>query len=690
MSVSVTQLHGIGVRVAEKLGKLGIRTIEDLLFHFPFRYQDRTRVYSIASLPTHHDTLVRGTIEHVQVVYRGRRTLVVRICDKTGCLELKFFYFSKAQQATLGVGRFLRCFGTARRTKKGLEMIHPEYRFVNTGDTDYEPAYMPVYPTIEGINQFSWRKFTDLALNWLRHDDNNLEELLPQNILVQFTSQASLKEAIRYIHRPPADADIELLQAGEHPAQKRLALEEMLAHTLGLRRLCRNVKRQKAIALSAPRGLFNRLQKNLPFHLTNAQQRVVGEIFSDLSHAEPMVRLVQGDVGSGKTLVAVAAMLAAVANDKQAALMAPTEILAEQHYQNLHSLLNDLGFRVCLLTSKQKTASVRASRRQIRNGEANIVVGTHALFQKQVEFAALALLVVDEQHRFGVHQRLAFKQKGEHGDTHPHQLIMTATPIPRSLAMTMYADFDYSVIDELPPGRQAVKTVAIADTRRDEVIERVRNACLQGWQAFWVCPLIKESEKLQYQTAEQTYQLLQHEMPEVTAQMIHGQTKPAEREAALAAFKQGEISLLVATTIIEVGVDVPNAGLMIIENAERFGLAQLHQLRGRVGRNQRQASCVLMYSVPLSPTARRRLDVMKRTNDGFEVAQEDMRIRGPGEVLGTRQTGEVNFRIADLARDMAQLSVVRSLAEQLAQSQPEITDKLITRWLGAATKYAEV
>ena len=532
--------------------------------------------------------------------------------------------------------------------------------------------------------------FTELALHWLQRDDTNLEELLPPHILAQFSEQTSLKDAIRYIHRPPAEADIDLLQAGEHPTQKRLAFEELLAHTLGLRRLHQAVKKQAALPLNTHGTLFDRLQEALPFALTGAQQRVIAEILSDLACSEPMVRLLQGDVGSGKTLVAVAAMLAAVAAGKQAALMVPTEILAEQHYQNLQLWLNDLGLCTCLLTGKQKVATTRGVLRQIRNGEANIVIGTHALFQEKVQFENLALLVVDEQHRFGVHQRLAFKQKGESGDIHPHQLIMTATPIPRSLAMTMYADLDYSVIDELPPGRKEVQTIALTDTRRREVIERVRNACLHGQQAYWVCPLIEESEKLQYQTAEQTYQLLQREMPDVSAQMIHGRMKPAERDESLAAFKRGDIRLLVATTVIEVGMDVPNASLMIVENAERFGLAQLHQLRGRVGRGNQQSTCVLLYCPPLSPNARRRLDVMKQTNDGFEIAREDMRIRGPGEVLGTRQTGEMDFRIADLMRDAAQLDRVRQFAEKLAKEQPEITDKLISRWLGSATKYAEV
>ena len=686
----ITQLRGIGGAVAEKLERLGIRHVEDLLFHLPLRYQDRTRVHPVRSLRPGHEALVEGTVQQTRVLYRKRRMMLVDVDDGTGVLLLRFFHFSAAQQNSLRKGVRIRCFGEARKGQSRVEMIHPEYQFVNVRLAGpLNESYTPIYPTTEGLQQYSLRKFTGLALEWLAAPGNRLEELLPPGVLGQERA-ISLRDAIRYIHRPPADADVELLQTGEHPAQKRLAFEEMLSHSLSLKRMRASVRQQAARALKSEGALFARLRQRLPFELTAAQNKVIADIRTDVRKSAPMMRLVQGDVGSGKTLVGVAAMLEAVEAGCQAAMMAPTEILAEQHYSNLRGWFDPFEISVGLVLGKQKVRERRKALRQARTGETNIVVGTHALFQEKVEFSRLALIVVDEQHRFGVHQRLALKQKGEDGSFQPHQLIMTATPIPRSLAMTMYADLDYSVIDEMPPGRQPVKTFALQDGRRDELIERVRKTCAGDGRVYWVCPLIEKSETLNYETAEATFDLLNRKMPDVRIKLIHGRMKPGEKEEAISLFRQGAIQLLVATTVIEVGVDVPDANLIVIENAERFGLAQLHQLRGRVGRDGRQAACALIYHPPLSATARRRLDVMRATCDGFRIAREDMRIRGPGEILGTRQTGEMQFRIADLTRDAKQLERVLKTSEKMLEDQPELCDKLIERWLGEFARYAEV
>ncbi len=686
----ITQLRGVGSAVAEKLERLGIRHLEDLLFHLPLRYQDRTRVYPLNTLRPGLEALVEGVVEQTSVVYRRRRMLLVTISDSTGILLLRFFHFSTAQQNSLRQGARIRCFGEVRGRQSQLEMIHPEYQFINPRHTDtLKESYTPIYPTTEGLNQFSLRKFTDEALAWLSAPGNELEELLPPGVLEQ-EQALSLRDAIRYIHRPPTDADIELLQTGEHPVQKRLAFEEMLSHSLSLKRMRAATKQQSARALSSEGKLFARLQQRLPFELTAAQHKVIADIRADVRTGAPMMRLVQGDVGSGKTLVGVAAMLEAVEAGCQATMMAPTEILAEQHYRNLKDWFDPFEISIGLILGRQKVRERRHALRQARIGETSIVVGTHTLFQEKVEFARLALIVVDEQHRFGVHQRLALKQKGEDGSFQPHQLIMTATPIPRSLAMTMYADLDYSVIDEMPPGRLPVKTFALSDGRRGELISRVRETCARGERVYWVCPLIEKSETLHYETAEATFQLLNREMPEIKIKLIHGRMKSEEKDEAITLFKQGEIQLLVATTVIEVGMDIPDANLIVIENTERFGLAQLHQLRGRVGRGGRQAACALLYHPPLSTTARRRLDVMRATNDGFKIAHEDMKIRGPGEILGTRQTGEMQFRIADLTRDAKQLERVLKTSELLLAEHPDVCGKLIRRWLGDSARYAEV
>lgn len=689
----ITELQGVGRVVAEKLKRLHICHVEDLLFHLPDHYQDRTRISPISLLHASQEALVEGNVVKNRVVYRGRRMLLVVIDDGTAELSLRFFHFSGAQQSSLRPGSRIRCFGVLRKVQGStprLEMIHPDYQFVGPYDKSCPATgYTPVYPTTEGISQFNLRKFTDAALRWLSKPGNGLEELLPADYMDAELS-FSLQEAILYVHRPPADSDIELLQNKQHPMQKRLAFEEMLSQCLSLKRMRSETRRQFARTLQPEGKLFDRLQRLLPFELTRAQHRVIEVIRADVRKNTPMMRLVQGDVGSGKTLVAVAAMLEAVESSCQAAMMAPTEILAEQHYRNLKDWFDPFEVSVGILAGKQKMTERRSVLHQARNGEIDIIVGTHALFQEKVAFHCLALIVVDEQHRFGVHQRLALKQRGEAGGLQPHQLIMTATPIPRSLAMALYADLDYSVIDEVPPGRLPVKTIVLPDSRRKELIGRIRKTCIGGGQVYWVCPLIEKSDTLYYETAQTTFEMLCRAMPDVSVALLHGRMNAEEKEQAIARFKSKQAQVLVATTVIEVGVDIPDANLMVIENAERFGLAQLHQLRGRVGRGVEQATCALLYHPPLSSTARRRLDIMRRTCNGFEIAQEDMKIRGPGEILGTRQTGAMQFRIADLTRDEKQLERVLKISGNMLACHPDACDKLIRRWLGDVGRYAEV
>lgn len=674
----MTSLKGVGPGIAKKLEKLNIATVGDLLFHLPLRYQDRTRIVPIGSLRPGDEAVIEGEILLTEVAYRKRRMLLCRIADGSGSITLKFFYFSEAQKQALVRGLKLRCFGEARLAGRDLEMIHPEYRYINDGVHAVAEHLTPFYPATEGVSQIKLRDLTAQALQ--RLGDGMRLELLPEAALIQFR-MPPLAESLRYVHRPPPEAPVGELEQGVHPAQQRLVFEELLAHHLALREL-----RRKAQSETAPviRGGPRREQffRSLPFKLTAAQSRVIGEIDGDLQQPRPMLRLVQGDVGSGKTVVAAAAAIAAAESGMQAALMAPTELLAEQHLKNFRRWLEPLGCRVGWLSSKMKGKEKNAMLHALADHEIDIAVGTHALFQEDVAFAQLGLLIVDEQHRFGVHQRLSLRDKGVMGAQHPHQLTMTATPIPRSLAMTAYADLDYSVIDELPPGRQPVNTAVVAESRRGEVVERIEKACRAGQQAYWVCTLIEESELLQCQAAENTAQELQQALPALRIELLHGRMKADQKEAIMHAFAAGEVDLLVATTVIEVGVDVPNASLMIIENAERLGLAQLHQLRGRVGRGAVASHCVLMYRPPLSERARQRLDLMRQTNDGFMIAQKDLEMRGPGELLGTRQAGVIDFRIADLARDNALLPAVQRVAAGIQQDYPQCVQPLIDRWLG--------
>jgi len=685
--VPVTELKGVGTALALKLERLGVRSVQDLVLHLPLRYQDRTRVVPIGSIRPGDECVIEGEVKVADVVNGRRRSLVCRIQDGSGTISLRFFHFSAAQKNGLTPGTHIRCFGEARPGYGGLEMVHPEYRKVDSDELKpVEEFLTPVYPLTEGLQQPRIRGLVQVALKWL--EKNPMPELLPEELSRQW-QLPPLIDSIRYLHQPPVDVDQHLLLEGRHPMQRRLAFEELLGHNLSLLKL-RDLAREKgAPELKGDGSLSTQFLEQLPFPLTGAQQRVCREVAQDMSQGSPMLRLVQGDVGSGKTVVAAMAALQAVESGFQAAVMAPTEILAEQHHINFTQWLEPLGIKVAWLAGKVKGKAREKQLELIRSGEARIVVGTHALFQEEVVFAHLGLAVIDEQHRFGVHQRLSLREKGRNGNESPHQLIMTATPIPRTLTMSAYADLDCSIIDELPPGRTPVNTVVIADSRRQQVIERVRSACAEGRQVYWVCTLIEESEALQCQAAEVTAEQLKETLPELKIGLVHGRMKPKEKADVMALFKQGETQLLVATTVIEVGVDVPNASVMIIENPERLGLAQLHQLRGRVGRGSVASHCLLMYQTPLSNQGRERLAVMRETTDGFRIAEKDLQLRGPGEVLGTRQTGMMEFRIADLQRDSDLLTRVKQVAGQL-QHNPLISQQIIHRWLGDGQEYGHV
>lgn len=681
---SVRELRGVGPKLAEKLADYGIMQVEDLLFHLPLRYQDRTRITPIAAAKDGMDVVIQGEVRAADVVFGRRRSLVARIQDGTGTITLRFFHFSAAQKNNLSVGSELRCFGQVRRGSSGLEMYHPEYRMLREGDEPVEETLTPIYPTTTGIGQNQWRSLCEQAVKILERDD--VTELLPATERYPF----GLANALRYLHQPPPDAPQDTLRDGEHPAQLRLALEELVAHNLSLQRLREKQQQDGAPALTGKAGLLDTFLKQLAFKPTGAQQRVLAEICADLERQVPMLRLVQGDVGSGKTLVAAGAALQAIGSGFQVALMAPTELLAEQHWRSFHAWFEPLGISMEWLSGRTKGKARAGALARIAGGEAALVIGTHALFQDDVAFERLGLVVVDEQHRFGVHQRLALTEKAapEHG--RPHQLVMTATPIPRTLSMVAYADLDCSIIDELPPGRQPVSTTLLDSARRDAVIGRVGAACKDGRQAYWVCTLIEESDALQAQAAEATEAELRQALPDLRIGLIHGRMKGPDKEAVMAAFKAGELSLLVATTVIEVGVDVPNASLMIIENPERLGLAQLHQLRGRVGRGSTESHCVLLYQTPLSANGKERLAAMRESTDGFYIAEKDLELRGPGEVLGTRQTGLMDFRVAELPGHSHMLDDVAEIAELIRNERPQNIDGLIQRWTGSAAQYAKV
>ncbi|MGN6111462.1 MAG: ATP-dependent DNA helicase RecG [Luteimonas sp.] len=682
----VASLPGVGPRMAEKLAARGLLDVQDLWLLLPRQYEDRTRLTAIRALQPGVAAQVEGTVAAVERGFRYRPSLRVAIVDDSrATLVLRFFHFRGAQAAQFVPGTRIRCYGSVRPGQHGLEMAHPSYRlYAGEEDDDaLDERLSPVYPAIEGVGPATVRRLVGLALD--RLPDEAALELLPGDALAGL-GLPSLRAALLAVHRPARDADVAALLEGRAPAQRRLAFEEMLAHHLSLRRQRIALQRRAAPALGGPAPLADRLRASLPFALTSAQVRVFEQLRGDLAQPTPMLRLVQGDVGSGKTVVAALAALVAIGHGRQAALRAPTELLAEQHLANLRAWLEPLGVRVAWLAGKVAGKARATALADIAGGGAQLVVGTHALMQEGVAFRDLALAIVDEQHRFGVHQRLALRDKGASGEGVPHQLVMTATPIPRTLAMAAYADLDVSAIDELPPGRTAVQTVALAAERRPELVERIRAACAEGRQAYWVCTLIEDSDELEAQAAQSTHEALSKALPGLRVGLVHGRMPAREKQATMRAFKEGAIQLLVATTVIEVGVDVPNASLMIIENAERLGLAQLHQLRGRVGRGSAASSCVLLYRAPLSALAKQRLETMRATSDGFEIAEKDLALRGPGELLGTRQTGLAAFRLADLARDADLLPQVHALGDRLLAADPAVADRIVARWVGGAAR----
>ena len=688
---SVQVLKGVGQAVAEKLKRLEIYNIQDVLFHLPMRYEDRTRITALGSLQPGQQVLVEGVIDHSEVKFmgRGRRSLLCYLSDNTGAIVLRFFHFSKAQQNNLSNGTKLRCFGEVRRGPTRLEIIHPEYQVLQQQDVEIEQSLTPVYPKTEGVHQTLLKKLSDQVLTKI--SQGQLADWLPEQVMEKYQFP-DLMNALLRVHRPYKNENVFALNQCKSKAQQRLLFEELVAHQLSLLQSRFEIKQTTAKNLSLEASDLAAFVDQLPFDLTRAQKKVIDEIYGDLKKTHPMLRLVQGDVGSGKTVVAAAAAGAVINNGFQFALMAPTEILAEQHFANFKQWFGEQN--CLLLTGKDKGKKREQKISSIRSGQSGIVVGTHALFQDDVEFKNLVLLVVDEQHRFGVHQRLALRERGCFADTQeqvvPHQLIMTATPIPRSLAMTAYADLDYSVIDELPEGRKPVTTVVVSTARRDEVIQRIEKACEKGEQAYWVCTLVEESEFLQCQAAEVTAEQLTAELGGVRVGLVHGRMKQEDKQSVVDRFKNCDIDLLVATTVIEVGVDVPNASLMVIENAERLGLAQLHQLRGRVGRGGKQSACVLMYQPPLSESGKQRLGILRETNDGFKVAEKDLELRGPGEVLGTRQTGLMQLRIADIVRDEHWFPEVKKTALYVIKNHPQAVKPLIRRWLGKADRFANV
>ncbi|MCY4425875.1 MAG: ATP-dependent DNA helicase RecG [Halieaceae bacterium] len=683
--IPVTRLRGVGAQMAGKLEQLGITSIQDVLFHLPMRYQDRTRVTPIGSLQPGTEAVVEGEIMIADIAFGRRRSLVCRIQDGSGTLTLRFFHFSAAQRNNFRRGLRLRCYGELRHGSSGLEMYHPEYRSLDIEQPEpLEQCLTPVYPSTAGVSQARMRKLCAQALQILAKSE--LAELIPGHGGRGF----GLAEAIRYLHTPPPNAPQQLIRDGRHPAQLRLALEELVAHNLSLEKLRRQQQAQGAPGMGAGTAAVEAFVRGLEFRLTGAQQRVIQEIRGDLCSGVPMLRLVQGDVGSGKTVVAACAALQAISAGYQVVIMAPTEILAEQHWGSFQDWFTPLNIEMVWFTGRLKGKQRQQTLAALAAGEVRLALGTHALFQDDVVFNRLGLVIVDEQHRFGVHQRLKLSDKAGSLTGRPHQLVMTATPIPRTLSMVAYADLDCSVIDELPPGRTPVQTLLVDNNRRQQVVERVQAACRSGRQAYWVCTLIEESDVLQAQAAEAASYELEQALDGVSIGLVHGRLKAAQKAEVMEQFKTGQIQLLVATTVIEVGVDIPNASLMIIENPERLGLAQLHQLRGRVGRGPETSHCVLLYQQPLGQQGKARLGAMRESNDGFLIAERDLALRGPGEVLGTRQTGLMEFRVADLRLHADLLPQVKQLAGELADGDTGRVDALIRRWLGSAERYAGV
>ena len=685
----LTSLKGVGPSIENKLNNIGIHSIQDLLFHLPLRYQDRTRIFPIGSVRLGDNVLLEGEITGSRIDFGRRRSLQCGLADESGAISLRFYFFSAAQKNSLCGGQKIRCYGEVRRGKSGFEIYHPEYHLINEANPEpVEKSLTPIYPTTEGLQQNRLRNIIGQALALL-DGSNEVVDYLPQTITSALGLE-SLTEAVRLLHLPTAETALDLISNGTHPAQKRLSFEELLAHRLCMRRLRKKWDQLQAPPLPVGHSLCRQFIAQLPFKLTAAQTTAFDEISDSLKQAQPMLRLLQGDVGSGKTVVAALSALQAIGNGYQVALMVPTEILSEQHVSSFTVWFEPLGLRVGWLSRRSRGAIRSEQIAAMKSGECHLTIGTHALFQEDVEFQKLGLIIIDEQHRFGVHQRLSLREKANLANQSPHQLVMTATPIPRTLAMSAYADLDNSVIDELPPGRIPVNTVVIPSERRSDVTQRIEQACKDNNQVYWVCTLIDESEALQCQAAEATAEALGEQLPTLKIGLIHGRMKSEEKTSVMDSFKQGQLHLLVATTVIEVGVDVPNASLMVIENPERLGLAQLHQLRGRVGRGNKTSHCILLYQSPLSNTAKQRLSVMRDSNDGFYIAEKDLEFRGPGQVLGTQQAGLMSFKVADISRDANLLDDVKAASELILAQHPEIVEALISRWLGDKQHFAQV
>jgi ATP-dependent DNA helicase RecG len=685
----VSSLSGIGPQSAIRLEKLGISTVQDLLFHLPHRYQDRTKIYPINNLLPGMAVLFCGTVEYTEVLMRGKHSLTSRISDQTGHITLRFFHFNAKQSLDLKPGTLISCFGEIRQGYQGLEIIHPEYKTISATDNITEPCLTAIYPLTEGLHQSTLRKAVQQALSIYLQDTQQLTDWLPQAILEQY-NYPSLSDALQTLHQPEQQITAEQLQHGNLAALKRLAFEELLAHHLILLTNKQAVKKWQAPVLKATKAQSKQFINSLPFQLTGAQNRVIEEIIADCQSNHPMLRLVQGDVGSGKTVVAAYAALLALSSKYQVAIMAPTELLAEQHNRNFRLWFEKNNTHIAYLTGQLKGKARKQTLTEIEDGTAGIIIGTHALFQESVKFHQLGLIIIDEQHRFGVHQRLALREKGQTESSRPHQLVMTATPIPRTLAMLQYSDLDISIIDELPPGRKPVITCVIPAERREQIIEKINSWTAKKNQTYWVCTLIEESEVLQCEAAEKTAEYLTQTLPDVRIALVHGRMKASEKDSIMQGFKNHDYDLLVATTVIEVGVDVPNASLMIIENPERLGLSQLHQLRGRVGRGDQESYCLLIYQNPLSNMGKHRLSILRESSDGFVIAEKDLELRGPGDVMGTRQTGLMQLKIANLDRDTALLEQVQEAASIICRQHPNAIQPIIDRWLGQTTLYSEV
>jgi ATP-dependent DNA helicase RecG len=685
----VASLAGIGPQSVKRLEILGIHTVQDLLFHLPHRYEDRTKIAPINTLSPGMVVLICGTVEFTDVLMKGRHSLICRISDQTGYLSLRFFHFTAKQQSNLSPGTLISCFGEIRNGYQGLEIIHPEYKIISSTENITETCLSPIYPLTDGLRQATLRKAIKQALSLYLSDQQSLTDWLPAEILEQY-HYPSLNTALQSLHQPEQQITVEQLQQGKLPALKRLAFEELLAHHLTLLKNKIAIKKWQAPVFKATKTQTSQFISDLPFQLTAAQKRVITEISTDCTSNQPMLRLVQGDVGCGKTVVAAYAALLALSTHYQVAIMAPTELLAEQHLRNFKQWFKNHNTKIVYLTGQLKGKARKETLLAIAEGSAGIIIGTHALFQDSVIFNQLGLIIIDEQHRFGVHQRLALREKGQKQNSRPHQLVMTATPIPRTLAMLQYSDLDISIIDQLPPGRKPVSTSVIPAERREQVIAKISQWTAKKHQTYWVCTLIEESDVLQCEAAEKTAEYLTEVLPDVRIALVHGRMKSADKEAIMQAFKNHEYDLLVATTVIEVGVDVPNASLMIIENAERLGLSQLHQLRGRVGRGEQESYCLLMYQTPLSNMSRHRLGVLRESNDGFVIAEKDLELRGPGDVMGTRQTGQMQLKIANLNRDIELLDHVQAAAKIICAQYPSSIQPIIDRWIGQTTLYSEV